>query len=198
MEPPKALAIFDFDHTLTTQDTLIAFIQFVKGKFRFFTGLIWLSPILLLYKLRLLNNQLAKEKVLSYFFSGLKEEEFVHYGIAFQEKILPDMLRKEALEALSFHQARRDKIIVITASASQWTSHWCEQQGIQCIATTLEIKDGRITGKIAGKNCYGKEKLRRLMETVDIKQYQEIHVYGDSKGDEEILGIATHPHLKTF
>ncbi|MBX6379669.1 MAG: HAD-IB family hydrolase [Thermoflavifilum aggregans] len=198
MQEKQALAIFDFDHTLTTGDTLLAFIQFVKGRNKFIFGLLRLSPVLILYKLHLINNQKAKEKVLTHFFGGMNAREFAKYGMAFQENILPGMLRKEAMEALSFHQKRNNRVIVITASAGEWVAHWCDQQGIFCIATQLEIREGKITGKIKGKNCYGKEKLRRLLETIDIKQFEEIHVYGDSRGDKELLSIATHPHYKSF
>ncbi|SFV33007.1 HAD-IB family hydrolase [Thermoflavifilum thermophilum] len=198
MEEKQALAIFDFDHTLTTGDTLLAFIRFVKGKNKFISGLLRLSPTLILYKLHLMNNQKAKEKVLTHFFGGMNAREFAKYGMAFQENILPGMLRKEAMEALSLHQKKNNQIIVITASAREWIAQWCDQHAILCIATQLEIKEEKITGKIEGKNCYGEEKLRRLLETIDLKQFEEIHVYGDSKGDKELLSIATHPHYKSF
>jgi len=196
MDQKPALVIFDFDHTVTQCNSLLAFIRFVKGKRKMYLGFLKLSPILALFKLGFINNQKAKEKVITHFFGGMNEKEFRKYGRAFQESILPKLLRKKAIDTLRYHQERKDNIIVVTASAEEWIIEWCKKQGIECIATRLEVKDGKITGKISGKNCYGEEKLRRLKERIKIEQYREIHVYGDSKGDRELLQIATHPHYR--
>lgn len=198
MSPTRSLAIFDFDNTLTTRDTLPMFIRFVNGNKKFINGLLRLLPTLILYKFHFIPNQKAKEMVLTYFFGGMEAEVFINHGKAFQRKILPGMLRKEAITALNRHKDRGDDIIVITASAEEWVKDWCMQQGISCIATQIEKKDDKITGRIIGKNCYGEEKLRRLKEKIKLDLYNEIHVYGDSKGDKALLQIATHPHFKTF
>ena len=56
-EESEKLAIFDFDGTLTTKDTLLAFIEFTKGKRRLYQELLLLSPELILMKLGFGNNE---------------------------------------------------------------------------------------------------------------------------------------------
>ncbi|MCL6524175.1 MAG: HAD-IB family hydrolase [Thermoflavifilum sp.] len=198
MPTERSLAIFDFDHTITRSDTLLAFIQYVKGKKALLIGFIKLLPTLVLYKMHILPNQQAKEKVLTYFFGGMNAQDFVRWGNQFQQHVLPKLLRKQALEAIKQHKQRGDEIIVITASCKEWVEEWCSQQGIMCISTQLDIQNQKITGKIDGNNCYGEEKLLRLKKIRNLNDYSEIHVYGDSKGDFALLKIATHPHFKKF
>ena len=63
------IAFFDFDGTITTKDTLLEFIKFYKGKYQFYLGFLVYSPFLVAYKLKIIPNYVAKQKVLQYFFS---------------------------------------------------------------------------------------------------------------------------------
>ena len=47
------IAIFDFDGTVTTKDTLLEFIKFVRGPVSFYAGFLRYAPQLLAYKLGL-------------------------------------------------------------------------------------------------------------------------------------------------
>ena len=55
------IAFFDFDGTVTTRDTLLEFIRFVKGDLSFFLGFMVHTPLLILYKMQIVLNQRAKE-----------------------------------------------------------------------------------------------------------------------------------------
>lgn len=63
----KCLAIFDFDNTITTKDTLRDFIKYYSGKNNYYIGLIYCSWTILLYLLKIIKNQKAKEKIFEYF-----------------------------------------------------------------------------------------------------------------------------------
>ena len=54
---------FDFDGTLTTCDTLLAFIRYAKGTPAFVRGFLRHAHLLVLMKLRLYPNWKAKQKV---------------------------------------------------------------------------------------------------------------------------------------
>ena len=69
---------FDFDGTLTTADTMIELIRFVRGTTGLLTGLACLSPLLILMKLGLYPNWRAKERLLAWFFGGMPEDDFNH------------------------------------------------------------------------------------------------------------------------
>ena len=48
----------------------------------------------------------------------------------------------------------------------------------------------KVSGRFATKNCYGIEKANRINDMNDLKQYNQIYAYGDSRGDREMLTLA--------
>lgn len=194
----KALAIFDFDGTLTTKDTFLAFIKFHRGAVSFWWGFMKMSPVILLHLLRIIPNWKTKQYALTYFFGGERLEDFQEICDRFSTTHIPRLERKEALEKLALHQKEGHEIVVVSASAENWLAGWCKEKNVKLIATRLEVEKGCLTGKLIGNNCYGSEKLSRLEKEYNLSSFDEIHVYGDSRGDKEILAIATHPYYRIF
>jgi hypothetical protein len=75
-----------------------------------------------------------------------------------------------------------------------WLEPWIKKHNADLLCTELLFEDDRFSGKFSTKNCYGDEKLSRVLEYIDIKQFDKIYAYGDSKGDDAILGIADFPY----
>lgn len=194
----QRLAVFDFDGTLTYKDSFLEFIRYYHGNSAFYLGMLRMSPWLLAYKAKLIPNWRAKEKVLEHFFGQQPEKEFRKKGEDFARQLIPAMLRPRAEEALKKHLASGDRVLVVSASAEPWLEAWAQELGIELLATCLESKDGQITGRINGRNCYGPEKVSRLREYLRLEDYDEVYVYGDSKGDREMLALASHPHYRHF
>jgi phosphatidylglycerophosphatase C len=194
----KGIAFFDFDGTITTRDTLLEFIKFTKGKPAFYGGFLYNIFYLLAYKIKLISNQSAKEKVLSYFFKNTGVKDFEKLTVDFSKNKLPSLLRPGAEKEISRLQNDNFVVVIVSASPENWIRHWCKERNLILIATELEIIDGRISGKISGKNCHGQEKVRRILEKYTVEEYDEIYVYGDTKGDLPMLGLATKPFYKPF
>lgn len=194
----QKLALLDFDGTLTKKDTLFEIIRFVHGKRNLYAGLCRLSPYLLLYKSGMIPNWKAKEKVLTHFFGNMPYDLFQKKCEQFARERLPALVRKNALDVLRQFNDEDVKVIIVSASAENWVLPWCIAQKFECVATRLETKNGKITGKISGKNCYGIEKVNRIRQAIDLSEYKTICVYGDSKGDKPMLALATHAHYRAF
>ena len=79
------IAFFDFDGTITSKDSLLEFIKFALGPFKYYKGLLFLSPMLILFKLKFIPNDLAKEKLITYFFSGFDSKYFLELQIDIQK-----------------------------------------------------------------------------------------------------------------
>lgn len=198
MEERQKLVLFDLDGTLTRKDTLLEIAAYFSGRRRFYAGLLRLTPILFLLKIKAIPNWKAKEKFLTYFLGGFSYDDFQQRCNRFAEEKLPGLFRKEALETLQKFQQEGSRVVIVSTSAENWIAPWCSKEGLLCIATCLEVKDGKVTGKIKGKNCYGTEKVSRIRQLIDLSNYKEIHAYGDSKGDIQMLKLATHPHYRNF
>jgi phosphatidylglycerophosphatase C len=194
----KHLVLFDFDGTITTRDTFLEFIKFYHGTLRFYLGFVMISPWMALMILKVVPNYKAKEKALKWFFRGERADEFKAKCTRFCDQIVPTLVRPKALAKLEEYKASGAKVIVISASAENWVQPWCEKHNIECLATRLEIVDNKITGRISGFNCYGPEKENRIRACYDLKDYDDITAYGDSRGDIEMLALAQQQYYKPF
>ena len=194
----KKIAFFDFDGTITTKDTFLEFIKFTKGQLRFFAGFLLNAPYIAAFKLKIISNHRAKEKLMRFFFSNTAAEEFKKSCERFTTERLPQLIRPKALDEIRKLQDEGFDIVVVSASPENWICHWAEQMKIKLIASRMEVKDGKITGNIVGKNCHGEEKVRRIVEMYTLTDYTEILAYGDSNGDRPMLKLAHTGHYRPF
>ncbi|MBN2816006.1 MAG: haloacid dehalogenase-like hydrolase [Campylobacterales bacterium] len=184
------LALFDFDGTLTTKDSLQEFIIFAVGKTTYYSKLILFSPIFVLYKLKLMHNSTAKELLFQLYFKGIQESEFKQIALEFSQQGINPILRDTTYHKLQEHKKHGDRVIVVSASMKCWLEPWTQKEGIELLSTELEFTKGIFNGKFKTLNCHGKEKLRRVKELLQLDDYEKIYTYGDSEGDREILDIA--------
>lgn len=192
------IAFFDFDGTITSKDTLAEILKYIKGKFSYYFGICILSPIIVAYKAGILSNHRAKEILLIYFLRGMSIAVFNDYCYRFTEEKLPDLLKKSALHEIRKHLQRKTPVVVVSASPENWIFPWCSKYQIECIATKLEVKNNKLTGKIVGRNCSGKEKVRHIQEQYNLSEYKKIYAYGDSPEDLYMLELATEKNYKPF
>lgn len=188
----RTLVLFDFDGTITTTDSFNEFIRFTHGKNAFYSGLIKHSPFIFLYYLKLLDGAVLKEKMLSTFFRGKTKDELRAQGrefIAFLHR--EKMIKPGFIELIKKYQAEGAEVAVVSASPDIWINSFCEQYGIAALCTGLEFKGNLFSGKIDGRNCNGPEKKKRILEKYKLADYETIVVYGDSKGDREMMELAT-------
>lgn len=194
----KTIAFFDFDGTITTSDTMLELIKFHFGKKSFYTGLTFIAPVVVAMKAGMISRQKAKERLLTYFFKGMEINLFNSICKDFSEKKLPEILRKEAMDKIEFYKKENIEVVVVTASASNWVTRFCEENQLPLIASELEVVNNKLTGKLNGINCNAAEKVNRIKQKYDLQTFAEVHCYGDSSGDRELLQIATHPFFRKF
>lgn len=192
------LTLFDFDGTITTDDSLIKFIRFVVGDIKFILGMTVLSLMLIAYKLKLIPNYKAKQMMLSYFFKGMSKEQFQTIAQEYSLKHIDTILRPKAMEKIAWHKEQGHKIVIVSASIECWLRPWCDKNSLDLIATKLETKEGIVTGQLLTKNCYGIEKAHRVKEKYNLDDYDHIYAYGDSRGDKELLELADESFYKPF
>jgi HAD superfamily hydrolase (TIGR01490 family) len=194
----RSIAFFDFDGTISAKDSLIELIRYQKGSFRLYTGLLINGPRLLAFRLGLVSNHAAKQMILRYFFGGMVLSRFRQECEAFSRGVLGQWIRPKAIKEIRMLQEKGTEVVIVSASATEWLKAWADGMGVGLIATLLESRNERITGKILGKNCHGIEKVRRIREAYDLSDYSEVYAYGDSHGDKPMMALANHPFYRPF
>jgi len=193
------LAVFDFDGTIIRKDSLLEFIRFTKGNLRFYSSFLLFSPLLMAMKLKWLPNWKVKQLLFTYLFQGVNIKVFDDWGNDFIA-VIDKMLYPKALDTLKRHRENGDKIIIISASIENWIKPWAVRNGVDLIlATKIEInKTGALTGRFLTKNCYGQEKVNRLLEMFPNKDLYYLVAYGDSRGDRELIELADEGFYNKF
>ena len=183
----RQVVVFDFDGTLTTCDTFGKFICFALGRWRYYSGLLACFPLLVGYVLKIVPNYRAKEQLFGHFFRNTRYEVFVQLGKDFANNIEP-LMRIDTLSRLKRHIADGAKIYVVSASIEEWVRPIVERYGnVTVLATQVEVNNGVLTGHFLSKNCYGKEKIHRLLEIEPKREEYHLTAYGDSRGDKEMI-----------
>lgn len=195
----ETVAVFDLDGTLTRRDTTVAFCLSAVPRARLWTGILRSSPRLAAHRLGLEPNWMAKEALLTAFFAGAAEGELREHATGWAVDVLPRLVRRAGLERLRWHQREGHRVVIASASLELFVAPWARSVGVDdALGTRLEVRDGVLTGRIAGRNCYGPEKLTRVRALVGVMDGVELYAYGDSRGDRELLAAAHHACYRPF
>ena len=195
----KQLFAFDFDGTLTTRDTLIAFIRYACGTPRFLLGFLLHAPLLVLMKLRLYSNGKAKQCLFSWFFRGMPLEAFDALCQSFASTHR-HLLRPETVCLLQQALSEGAEVLVVSASIDNWvrpffSTFHIPHSTFHILCTQIEVIDGRLTGRFLTPNCYGQEKVHRILALYPDRSSYHLTAYGDCRGDRELLAFADEAHL---
>ncbi len=192
------LALFDFDGTVARKDSFLDFLEFAVGRYRLFFGLACLSPILIAYAMRIKSNSQAKTRVLSYFLGGWSVADFEKIAADYSRLKLQSIIKPSALQRIQWHQRLGHKVTIVTASFEDYLRGWCTAHHLDVMGSRVEVNDGKLTGRIAGENCHGEEKVRRIKEHYPLKDFEYIYAYGDQPSDKVLKTIAHEFHYRSF
>ena len=186
---------FDFDGTLTTCDTLLAFIRYAKGTPAFIWGFLHHAHLMILMKLKLYPNWKAKQKVFSYFFKGMDLESFDSLCQQFASENR-QLLRPNGIKLIEQVKADDADVIIVSASIDNWVQPFFPH--VKVLGTQIEVKDSILTGHFLTKNCYGQEKVNRILTFYPDRSTYYLIAYGDSRGDKELLNFADEAHFRAL
>lgn len=194
-------AFFDMDRTLTRSGTWSRYMFSVnKGRPIFYLRLPLLALHAIAYKLGFLSRQSVKEH-------GLKtlkwatRAELEHAAEQFAEREVGQGLRHQSRAVLDTHFSAGDTLVMATAAVDLVARPIAKRLGIETvICTALEWSaEGRLTGKLAGPNCYGQAKLDLILEANEARPFTKPFTgYSDHVSDLPFLkwvdhGVAVNP-----
>lgn len=142
-----AIAIFDFDGTIISRDSLPDFLIQACGRKAFLLRLPWIILLKGAALTGILSTHRAKELVISSFLRGMKTEDFQQACLEYASRI-PAFVYPAALEEIRRHQEEGNKIAIISASVPDWIRPWAQTIGIWLVeGTELEVREQTLTGR---------------------------------------------------
>ena len=190
------VAAFDVDKTLTVRDCVVPFMRSVAGTGR-------LTKVMLsglgstIQSVRRRDRDALKIKFVEGVFSGKDASEIEALGVQFASKVADGWLRDDVATRLRWHQEQGHVVILVSASLGVYLHSLGDLLEVDAVlCTELEEKDGRLTGKLVGQNCRGKEKASRVQKWCQdsgIALEDLVYAYGDSSGDTELLELFSEP-----
>ncbi len=196
--PQRPIVAFDFDGTLTTQDSFTAFLRWKAEPLRYFAGLIGLLPHILAYPLNRDRGRL-KAAATARFLGGEPIERLQAQADEFAMAKAQSMLRPDAVQAWRNWRAQGALLVIVTATPETIVRPFARALGADMlIGTRLEQDElSRVTGRFIGRNCRGPEKVARLKEAFG-EDVALLAAYGDTSGDREMLRIAEVKGYRIF
>jgi phosphatidylglycerophosphatase C len=193
---------FDVDGTLTRRDCVVPFLWRL-GATRLLFGLARRAPSVITAAARRDRDRL-KSIATAVAFGGRSVASVEPVASAFGAEV-ERWLRDDTSARLSWHRQQGHTVVLVSASYQLYLDVLGRALGVDAVlATQLASENGTYTGALAGENCRGAEKLRRLDDWLDERMFGRegiedgrrgvvLWAYGDSAGDRELLGAADHP-----
>lgn len=176
--------VFDFDKTLTNQDTLFGFYEFVAGEkryFRFKKLLLILAAVF--YKCKILNNDQLKSLGILFFLKGYGRKNLVLAAEGYANTVKLNQLYHEV-----YSKIPRDQKIVISASPTIYLERIFPGQRV--VGTELSFAGDVIKGLKV--NMFGKAKSNFLKST-GVGEFDVL--YTDSFADKPLMSMARRTFL---
>ena len=190
------LALFDFDGTITTREMFPDFMRAAVSKRRLLAGSLVFAPMVVGYKLGIVSGSTIRRHIVNFGFHGVRADHFEKVGRQFSDDVLPDVLRPMALQRIRWHKAQGDMVVVVSGALDVYLRHWCRKHDVDLLCSSLEVENGRLTGRFRGAQCVGAEKSRRVRETCKLDDFSVVYAYGDTKEDLDLLSIADKKYYR--
>lgn len=173
---------FDFDKTLTYQDSLLGFFREVSPSTIAFR-LRWVPflAVAVLHKLKLASNDQLKAAGVALFLKGKGREEIHAAAQRYATKIKYNDLYRRLPEVT----AKATTVIIVTASFEEYVGVIFPQAPYSVIGARLAWQNDRVVG--LERNCYAAQKVDAL-EQIGITSVDEF--YTDSESDRPVMNLA--------
>ncbi|GIU04973.1 MULTISPECIES: HAD-IB family phosphatase [unclassified Shewanella] len=184
------LVLFDFDGTLTHQDMFTKFILYSATPVRLVLGIVFMSPLYLLYRLGFIPARKLRPLVSFFAFAGRNKLRVDAIGRAYADKIIPKHIRLDAMQILKQHQDDGATIVLVSASLDLYLKPWCEMMNIQLICSEMASKGMRYSGYYRAGDCSCSAKADKVLQQFDLNAFSQVYAYGDTKEDLAMLSLA--------
>ena len=142
-----------------------------------------------LYLCRILSDRDAKERLIGLFFRDEPLEQISAHSDWFCSEWIVRCLRPDTVKKLREHQDAGHRVVLVSASPDLFVPQVGRFLGInETICTPILFENGSCSGKFAGPNCKGTNKVTMLTSYLNTDTAPEqSYAYGDSRSDFPLL-----------
>ncbi len=188
------VAAFDVDGTLTTRDCVTPFLY---RTVRVRAAIALLRRPVVVARAIVRRDRDSLKATVCKAFAGMDAKAVEARGVTFAEEIEKRWLRPDTFARLRQHRELGHAVVLVSASLDPYLVPFGSSIGAAGVVCTELERDphGVLTGKLAGPNCRGPEKVRRLEKWLAVSGLADavVWAYGDSAGDDALLARADHP-----
>ncbi|HVB50571.1 MAG TPA: HAD-IB family hydrolase [Acidimicrobiales bacterium] len=194
------VAAFDLDGTLSKGGSVFKWLRFLRGARATYAAAFGLAGPLFEGAVRSGHwADEAKERLFQRLLTGLDVTDVRDRSRIFAIVHFEKRSRVSIIERLQWHLRQGHDVVLVSASPQIYVDVVAEElNAAGGLGTRLSVDArNRLTGSYLGKNCRGKEKMRRLREWIEERHPGEevtIYAYGNSRGDRRMLRGATFPY----
>jgi len=184
------IAVFDFDGTLIKEDSIVLFFRryykYSLGNTGIFLALVCET---IKFFMKINSQKQFKEKFINLVISSIKNKSL--------EEIIPDFSKfllwkilKDALLEINRLKEKGFETVLLSASLDFYLTQIKETLGFsKLICTQTSLIAGKII--ITGENCYGKNKIARLLAQYpkDSTDWQNSYCFTDNPSDSGLLSL---------
>jgi HAD superfamily phosphoserine phosphatase-like hydrolase len=202
------LAVYDLDRTITRRPTYTLFLIHCALR-RQQWRLIFVPAVILAmlaYAAGLFDRGRLKE-ICQALLIGHKvhARELRPLAESFADATIARNIRPGARKAIQRDRQQRRRLVLATASYGLYADAIAKRLGFDDVIATGSVigLDERVHARIAGKNCYGEEKMRMIAEWVEksglLGKHGHVRFYSDHASDELAFlwsdePVAVNPH----
>ena len=188
----KPLAIFDFDGTMISGDSIIRYTAYAMRRgyepWRNIIPRLWQG---LKAVCGLMSATEGKSRALS-FLARMSREEQNEFNRAFCRDILMPRIFPKALERMEAHRREGLYILLVSASPDAYISHLKDFLPVDAIIASPTDERGRVSSSTRGE-----EKVRRVREWAagqdTLIDWAGSFSYGNSANDLPVMRLTGHP-----
>lgn len=196
------LVIFDFCDTLVNMQTANHFSKYVlKVKSRYFIlALDTLFEFLRIYSIFSKLKNFSQKRFLLFGLRGLTKDDLDIIGQQYAALILPQYINTTILDRLKKHVINGDYVLINSGGYEIYLKFFVKRFAVKKLyGTRLKFEQGIFTGKISGRDCLGREKIRRMLsDGIKLKEFSNVVVYSDSFTDKPLFDIADERNVVLY